>query len=479
MTLTLKWTGEEVVNAVRGHSLHEQTWSASGVAIDSRSVKKGDLFVALKGPHHDAHEFVANAVAAGCSAAIVSHQSSQVPSGSPLVFVDDTFKALELLGQAGRQRAQSRIIAVTGSVGKTSSKEMLRLMLGAVGTCYANEGSLNNQWGVPLSLARLPADADYGVFEIGMNHAGELTVLSQQVKPHIALITTIEAVHLEFFDSLEGIADAKAEIFQGLPPEGIAILNQDNPYYARLATAAKNQGIKKILGFGQNGKRDARMLSFVPTPEGATIKADIQGKMIDYHLSAFGVHNALNSLGTLLTAVVAGGDAQACAAALAHYHLPSGRGGIQIIHLAQGSFTLIDESYNASPASMRAAINVLAHTEPSHTGGRRIMVLGDMKELGPTSPSLHAGLAKDLVDGKIDRVYCCGEMMAHLFEALPPSLRGGHVLESKALIQSVVDNINCGDVITIKGSHSMNMNVIVNSLKELNCFSNPSHKCAS
>ena len=243
------WTAEEIIRAVRGHCLQEQNWNATGVSIDSRFLVKGDVFIALQGPVHDGHDHVAAAFAAGAAAAIVSRQPAQTPGDSPLIFVEDTFVALQDLGRAGRDRAQGKIIAVTGSVGKTSTKEMLRLSLSAVGKTYANRGSFNNHWGVPLALASLPADAAYGVFELGMNHAGELAALSALARPDIALITTIEAVHLEFFASTEAIADAKAEIFDGMQETGIVVLNRDNPHSARLASAAKSKGIKKILYF--------------------------------------------------------------------------------------------------------------------------------------------------------------------------------------------------------------------------------------
>lgn len=464
MNTRLRWTGAEIVNAAHGHSLQEQTWQAHGVAIDSRTAEKDDLFVALQGPYHDAHDYVSAAFAAGCSAAIVTRQPSQVPAGSPLVFVDDTFKALERLGQAGRQRATARIVAVTGSVGKTSSKEMLHLMLKAVGATYANEGSFNNHWGVPLSLARLPADADFGVFEIGMNHAGELGPLSQMVQPDVALITNIEAVHLEFFASLNDIADAKAEIFQGVKTDGTVVLNRDNPYFGRLAASAKAHNLKNILSFGQDAKSNARLLAYTAVPEGGVVKADINGRILEYRIGTPGQHLAFNSLGALLAAVTAGGDLEACASALAHYSQPKGRGVFQTISLAGGALTLIDESYNASPVAVRAAIHVLAQMSASASPGRRIIVLGDMKELGATSAALHAELAKDLISNKIDLVFCCGEMMAHLYNALPESMRGGYAETSAALIPSVVSAVGAHDIVTIKGSHSMNMDNIVNAL---------------
>lgn len=466
MALNVIWQAEDVVRAIRGQCLHEQNWIAQGISIDSRTANAGDLFIALEGPTHDAHEFVHAAFAKGAVAAIVKRQAPQVPPQAPLLYVDDTFTALQDLGQAGRQRAQASIVAVTGSVGKTSTKEMLRLMLSAIGDTYANEGSLNNQWGVPLSLARLPAEARYGVFEIGMNHAGELGPLSQQVRPKVALITTIEAVHLEFFDSIEAIADAKAEIFLGMDAEGAAILNRDNPQFARLAAAARAQGIKRALSFGRDAKSDARLIEHINGVDGSTIQAEIHGRVLTYRLGAPGLHLAFNSLGALLAAVAAGGDVEACAAALFCYRQPEGRGVIETIRTAQGSFTLIDESYNASPVAVRAAIRVLSQMTPG-PDGKRIVVLGDMRELGAAAPKLHAELAKDLIEGKIDRVYCCGEMMTNLYNALPPGLRGGSVQDSALLAPQVTADIRPGDIVTIKGSHSMRMELVVTALKAL------------
>lgn len=463
MSSNLLWPAEAVIRAVHGHCLQEQSWQATGVSIDSRAVQKGDLFVALKGPTHDGHDHVAAAFEAGAAAAIVSRQPLQIPAQAPLVTVEDTFAALEDLGRAGRARTHARIAAVTGSVGKTSSKEMLRLMLSAVGSTYANEGSLNNHWGVPLSLARLPENAQYGVFELGMNHAGELTNLSQQAQPDISLITTIEAVHLEFFDSLEAIADAKAEIFIGTKKDGAAILNRDNAYFAHLATAAKNRGLKGILSFGRDSKSDARLLNYTPTAQGGDVSAEINGRKITFQLNVPGEHLALNALGCLLSAVAIGGDLEACTAALAHYQQPKGRGVTQKIELRDGSFTLIDESYNASPAAVRAALRVLNQT----AGNRKILVLGDMKELGEHSPALHTALIDDILTAKVDLVFTCGEATSDLFYILPEKIRGKHAKNSDDLAPIVANSVHAGDVVTIKGSNSMKMNKIVEALKAL------------
>ena len=476
MPMTLDWQADDVMRAVHGQCLHEQSWTAHGVSIDSRSVEKGDLFIALRGPSHDGHDHVHAAFTAGASAAIVAQQPSQVTSHSPLLFVDDTFAALQDLGRAGRQRAAASIGAVTGSVGKTSTKEMLRLMLGSSAETYANLGSLNNHWGVPLSLARLPAQARFGVFELGMNHAGELGPLSRLVQPHVALITTVEAVHLEFFASVEDIADAKAEIFTGVMPGGAVVLNRDNPHHARLAATAKVLGLTKILGFGRSSKADARLIESVPTAQGTENKAEILGQKISYRLTTPGEHLALNALGALLATVTAGADLGAAVVALEHFVQPKGRGVLQPIKLADGAAMLIDESYNASPVAVRAAIRVLGQTVPEGQG-RRIIVLGDMRELGAVAAKLHADLAEDIVAQKIDRVYACGELMRHLFDALPSSLQGGYASDSEALMKTeLLRDLHAGDIVTVKGSFSMNMRVVVDALKSLGTADATSHQ---
>lgn len=465
--MKLIWQAEEVLRAVRGQCLHEQSWTATGVAIDSRTVKPGDLFVALKGPTHDAHDFAGQAFAAGAVAAIVQRAPSQVPPDAPLLFVDDVFAALQDLGRVGRQRSAATVLAVTGSVGKTGCKEQLRVMLECCGDAYANEGSFNNHWGVPLSLARLPADAQYGVFEIGMNHAGELGPLSREVQPRVSLITNIEAVHLEFFASVEAIADAKAEIFLGMTPDGVAVLNRDNPHYGRLLAAARTQGLKRIVGFGRDAKADARLLDYSACDDGGKVVAEILGQKFTYRIGAAGAHVAFNSLGTLLAATMAGADTLTCAEALASYRTPSGRGTRQNVALHDGgAFALIDESYNASPVAVRAAVRLLGETAPA-TGGRRVAVLGDMRELGDAAPRLHMELAAAIVESGIDRVHCCGGMMGYLYENLPAALRGKYAQRSADLAPLVAAEIRNGDVVMVKGSKSTAMHLVVDALKAL------------
>ncbi len=458
------WMSNHAVAATKGSST--TGWNASGVSIDSRAVKPGDLFVAIKGPNFDGHVFVADALAKGAAAAVVSQRPEGALPTTPLLVVQDPLAALEDLARAARLRTAARIAAVTGSVGKTSTKEALKLVLAAQGLTHASEGSLNNHWGVPLSLARLPADAAYGVFELGMNHAGELTPLSKLVRPNVTIITTIEAVHLEFFDSLDGIATAKAEIFAGLEPHGIAVLNQDNDYFGYLTREAVAKGAT-VVGFGSAKGAWARLIAYDPSETGAHIDAEIGGQRIRFAIGAPGRHWALNSLAVLAAALHLGADLEQAAAALAGMAAPKGRGARHEIALDDGAFTLIDESYNASPAAMRAAFAVLAGMTPAANsqtgGGRRIAILGDMLELGADSAVLHADLAPDVAN-TADLVCTAGRDMGALNEALPREKRAGHAAKAEELLPLVRKLIRPGDVVMVKGSHGSRMGLIVDAL---------------
>ncbi|MEJ0063061.1 MAG: UDP-N-acetylmuramoyl-tripeptide--D-alanyl-D-alanine ligase [Alphaproteobacteria bacterium] len=459
------WHGEDAARSVRGEGRTD--WQASGVSIDSRTLERGDLFIALQA-EHDGHAYVGDAMRRGAAAAIVSRVPEGVPPDTKLVLVPDTFAALQDLGSRGRARARGKIIAVTGSVGKTGSKEQLRHMLAGCGAVYASQGSFNNHWGVPLSLSRLPQDAAWGVFELGMNHAGEIAPLARQVQPHVALITTVEAVHLEHFTGVEAIADAKAEIFLGMDAKGTAALNRDNPHFSRLAAHARTQGLQTILSFGHSSGADARMIEYRIAGEGGDIRAEFFGKPLAYRISAPGLHYAMNSLGALLTAQAAGAPLEACAAALASYTPPEGRGARHEIALPDGgSITLIDESYNASPVAMRAAIAVLGQSAPGG-GGRRIAILGDMRELGQTAPRLHAELAEPLIAAKIDQVYCCGHMIQGLLASVPSSMRGRYAADSKSLAAMVAPELRGGDVVLVKGSKSVHMEAVIEAIRALN-----------
>ena len=333
-------------------------------------------------------------------------------------------------------------------------------MLESAGRTHASVASYNNHWGVPLTLARMPAQTEFGIFEIGMNHAGEITPLTKMVRPHIAIITTIAPVHLEAFDSIEGIADAKAEIFSGLEPGGMAIVHRDIAQYERIAIQA---GSLHVLSFGESEDANARLLSTSPQSEGQHITAQILGTQLTYHLGAPGRHMAINSLSILLAAHSLGLDLATAAQALAYFKPPTGRGARFELPIANGTLTLIDESYNANPASMRAALTLLGEMEVT---GRRIAILGDMLELGPQSADLHQGLIDSILANKIDLVFASGPMMKHLFDALPASLKGEWVAEAQALVSVLTQSIKAGEALMIKGSNGSRMGPVVAKLKE-------------
>jgi UDP-N-acetylmuramoyl-tripeptide--D-alanyl-D-alanine ligase len=465
---TVLWTAEEAATATGGQIAHAGVahgWAAGGVTIDSRKVAPGDLFVAIRGPNFDGHDFVATALEAGAAAALVSHVPDGLPADAPLLMVPDTLAAMEQLGRAGRERCRAKVVGVTGSVGKTGTKEALRHVLSQQGRTYATEGSLNNHWGVPLSLARLPAETDYGVFELGMNHAGELGPLSRLVAPHVAVITTVEAAHLEFFASVEAIADAKAEIFEGMAPGGVAVLNRDNPHFDRLSAAAEARGLR-VWGFGAHPGAEARILESVLHATCSDVTAEIGGTRIQYCLSLPGRHWVMNSLAVLLAARGLGADLTAAARALCSLQPVKGRGTRKRINLAHGAFTLIDESYNASPAAMSATFEVVSRIDPG-AGGRRIAVLGDMRELGERADALHAGLAEPLKAAGIDTVYCSGPHMRALFDRLPAGMRGHWAETSAELAPVVARSIKSGDVVLVKGSAGSRMGTVVELLSTL------------
>src|SRR5262245_34283587 len=438
------WTADEAVKATAGHATAD--WAARRVSIDSRTAQSGDLFVALKGPHFDGHDFIAGALKGGATAAVVHRMPENLPGDSPLLLVNDTMTALEALGAAARARTKAKFVAVTGSVGKTSTKEALRLALSTAGSTYATTGNLNNQWGVPLSLANMPRNTRFGVFELGMNHAGEIGPLSRQVRPDIAIITTVAPAHLEFFDSVEAIADAKAEIFQGLPKDGIAILNRDDGHFARLSDHARRHGISRIIGFGSHEDATARLLEFAAERDGGRTRARILGREVSFTIGAAGTHQAINSLAVLAAVMSLNVDVDVAAVALAHMQALKGRGQRSHVALVDGSFEIIDESYNASPAAMRAAIRVLAQAKLAR-GARRIAVLGDMRELGPQGANLHADLAADLSAAGVDLVFTAGPLMASLNAALPATLCGAHFNDSAGLAPAVLEAVRPGDIV--------------------------------
>jgi UDP-N-acetylmuramoyl-tripeptide--D-alanyl-D-alanine ligase len=449
------WTPEELTAAL-GPPTAPMAGPATGVSIDTRTLQKGDLFIAIKGDTHDGHDHVARAFEAGAAAALVSRP---VAAG-PQFVVDDTLRGMERLGAAARARSAARVLAITGSVGKTSAKEMARAALSALGPTHASAASFNNHWGVPLTLSRLPADAAYGVFEIGMNHAGEITPLVALVRPHVALITTIAPVHIEHLGSLEAIADAKAEIFSGVEPGGAAVLNRDAPQFERLAAAARGL---RVLSFGAGG--DARLVSCEAEGEGSRIKSEIAGERLSFHLGAPGRHMAENAVGVLLAGHALGAPVRACAEAMAAFQPAKGRGERFTLQAADGPFTLIDESYNANPASMRAALALLGAAKPA-PGGRRIAVIGDMLELGPQGAELHAALAPELQSNQVDLLFGAGPLTRALYDAAPAAIRAAHAERAADLREPLVAALRAGDVVMIKGSNGSRMGPLAVALRE-------------
>jgi UDP-N-acetylmuramoyl-tripeptide--D-alanyl-D-alanine ligase len=454
------WTAEEAAAATGGSAT--AAFAATGVSIDTRTIEAGDLFVALEGESRDGHAFVADARARGAAAAMVRHAPAGLPGDFPLLIVGDTLRGLERLGIAARARSRARIVAVTGSVGKTGSKEALARALGRVGPTHASAASFNNQIGVPLSLARLPRRARFAVFEIGMNHAGEIGPLSRMVRPHVALITTIAPVHLEFFPSVEAIADAKAEIFEGLVRGGAAVLNRDNAYFARLRRMADARGAR-IVGFGEDEDADVRLICARIEADGARVGADVLGQCLTYRIGMPGRHWVMNSLGVLGAVAALGADVPRAAEALAGLVPLKGRGARHRVALADGAFVVIDDSYNASPPSMAAALATLG-AAPVAAGGRRIAVLGDMLELGAWGADLHRALATEIAARDIDLVFACGPNMEHLWAALPEDKHGSYAPDSATLAQAVTEAARAGDVLMVKGSFGSRMSVVVDAL---------------
>lgn len=440
-----------------------ESWSAGGVSIDTRSLKPGDIFVALRDAR-DGHDFLANAFESGAAAALVARAPEDAPEGKPLLVVADTLQGLRDLALAARLRNFGKRIGVTGSAGKTSTKEILRSVLGASGAVHAADKSFNNHWGVPLTLARLPMRTDYGVFEIGMNHAGEITPLTQLVRPHAAIVTTVAAAHLEFFDSVEGIAEAKAEIFKGLVPGGIAILPIDNPYFALLKKRAEEAGAAGFVTFGESEEADFRLTGYEASDAGARLEFSIRGEKRHAAAGLPGRHQALNMLAALAAAEAVGASLAEGINALAELQPAEGRGQRSKIALRGGDAVLIDESYNANPASMGAAIGLLGAT-PTGEGGRRIAVLGEMLELGPEGPALHAGLAENLIEAKVDRVYAAGELMRGLWDRLPAQMQGLCAGSAVGLVGPVVDDVAAGDVIMVKGSNASKVSAVARALR--------------
>jgi UDP-N-acetylmuramoyl-tripeptide--D-alanyl-D-alanine ligase len=452
------WTAEELCAATGGRLEHAA--AVTGISIDTRSLAPGDLFVALR-DQRDGHEFVAEALLRGAAAAMVDRNPPDLPDTAPLLRVDDTLAGLVALGRAGRARSPARFAAVTGSVGKTGTKDMLRLLLGALGPTHAAVASYNNHWGVPLTLARLPRDAAYAVIEIGMNNPGEIAPLALLAAPHAAGVTRVAEAHIGHMGSLAAVAEEKGSIALGLAPGGVAVLPRDNAFFPRLVEIAKAAGAARIISFGRDPSAEIRLQEATIDPAGHTrCTIVVAGTAYRAAMPAMGLHHAENACCALALVAALGLDVGRAVPALAQYSPGAGRGAPREIPVPGGAALLIDESYNAAPPAMRAALQTLAQ----RPGARRIAVLGDMRELGTFSVALHAGLAPDAA--LADLVFCCGPEMAALYEGLPASRRGAHLPDSAALAPVVKAALRPGDVVLVKGALGSRMALVVQALTE-------------
>ena len=456
------WTSAEAEAATLGRASH--AFEATGLSIDTRTLKPGDLFVALKGDARDGHEFVCAALRARAAAALVSQKVDGLVADASLLSVANTLRGLEDLGRASRTRTRAKVVAVTGSAGKTTTKEMLRLAFGALGKTHASSASYNNHWGVPLSLASMAKDSQFGIFEIGMNHFGEIRALVGFVRPHVALVTTIAPAHLEFFGTCEAIADAKSEIFEGIVPGGVAIVPADNPYASRLLARAKQANVGRILTFGAKAGSDAKLVSTSLNEAGMKVKCEILGRAVAFRIGAPGSHIVQNAIATLLSVAALEGDVLNAAAALETFAALKGRGARFKINLAGGEAEVIDESYNANPASMSAAFALLGAAKVG-PGGKRIAAVGDMLEMGADAPAHHAALARDIEAARVDQVFANGPSMKALWDALPHSRRGAYGSTSAEVASQIAKSLHPGDVILVKGSLGSKMSVVIDALK--------------
>ena len=466
------WAATEAAAATGGQAIGD--WQVTGVSIDTRTIQPGDLFVALKAAR-DGHDFVAQALEKGAAAALVSHRPPGVAEDAPLLIVDDVLPGLEALGRAARLRTAAQVVAVTGSVGKTSTKEMLRDVLSAQGKTHVAEASYNNHWGVPLTLARMPADTEFAVIEIGMNHPGEIAPLAQMARPHVAMVTTVAAAHLEAFENIEGIAHEKAAIFDGLEPGGVAVSNGDLDTAAVLEAKADERAAETLL-FGE-AERNAYQITKLSLIDTVTVAEGQAGDLpVLYKIMAAGRHFAVNGMGVLAVVDALKLDVALAAADLARWAPPAGRGQRERIQLdpvlSEQAIELIDDAFNANPTSMVAALEVLAAAKPQDglgriEKGRRIAVLGDMLELGPEEMALHEAVADlPFLDG-IDLIHCVGPRMNRLWARLPDSIRGDWVEEAETMADRAHRLIDAGDVVLVKGSKGAKVSKVVDAIRKL------------
>jgi UDP-N-acetylmuramoyl-tripeptide--D-alanyl-D-alanine ligase len=464
--MTPLWTAREVAEATQGQT--GGNWNATSVSIDTRTLLRGALFVALKGERADGHECVLDAFAKGAVAALVERTPYGVTENDPrLVYVPNSEVALQQLGVAARARSGAKFIGVTGSVGKTGAKEMLQTTLSTAGRTYATTGNLNNHLGVPMTLANMPRATDFAIIEMGMNHAGEIRLLSGWVRPDVSLITTVDAVHLEFFGTVEAIADAKSEIFEGMDGTGVAVLNRDNPHFDRCATRAEAAGVDRILSFGSGEDAVCRLRDYAIIDDHSEIEADIAGTRMMYMLGTIGKHWALMSVAVLGVVDALGLDVAKAAASFAQFSEPKGRGQIRKLTVNGGQIRLIDDSYNASPVSVRGAIEkVAAMRDATPEPARTVVVLGDMLELGEAAIDLHVGLVPSLVNNQIDLVFAAGSFMRHLYDTLPDAMKGAYDPAAAGLAPKVVKSLKHRDIVLVKGSHGSRMGDVVRAVEE-------------
>jgi UDP-N-acetylmuramoyl-tripeptide--D-alanyl-D-alanine ligase len=455
--MTALWTSDEIAAATGGTA--SAPFDVSGVAFDSREVEPGHLFVAMKGEETDGHRFVSQAFERGAAGAVVSEAVD-----GPHVLVADTAVALNALGAASRARTGARICGVTGSVGKTGTKEALYAALerAAPGRAHRSVKSYNNHTGVPLSLARMPRETRFGVFEMGMNHEGELARLTRLVRPHVAIVTAIAPAHREFFSSEEEIADAKAEVFQGLEPGGTAIVPYDSPHRDRLLAGAGGYA-DRIVTFGLGAGADVRARDVVAAPSGGSlVTAILPEAELTFTISQPGEHWVSNALAVIAAVEAMGGDLAQAGLALADLPGLKGRGERHRVRLqGGGEVLLIDESYNANPASMAATLKTFAALKPA---GRRIAVLGAMRELGPASADFHTGLAGPVEAACVDYAILVGEEMGALAKALGQKVKMTHVESASAATEALESELRDGDAILVKGSNSIGLAALVEAL---------------
>jgi UDP-N-acetylmuramoyl-tripeptide--D-alanyl-D-alanine ligase len=465
------WTSADAAQATGGRVT--RAWTASGVSIDTRTLQPGDLFVALT-DLRDGHDFVAQALAHGAAAALVSHVPDGVAADAPLLIVPDVLAALAALGAAARARTTAKVVGVTGSVGKTSTKEMLRAILSRQGRTHAAEASYNNHWGVPLTLARMPADTQFAVIEIGMNHPGEIAPLARLARLDVAMITTVAAAHLEAFADVEGIAHEKASIMDGLIPGGTAVLPADLPTTPILLAKAQAAGAR-VMTFGQFPGADFHIDQITLHDDTTCIQGTRQGAPVLFKVSAPGKHFAGNAMAALAVAEALGCDPMLAAHDIALWHPPAGRGTRERIimdRVEETFFDLIDDAFNANPASMAASLDMLIAAQPQDGigrigNGRRIAILGDMLELGPTEVVLHAAIADHPGLAAIGIIHCVGPRMKALYAALPRRQRGEWVATAQEIVPRAKGMIDAGDIVLVKGSKGAKVSLVVDALRKL------------